>query len=137
MKPAMLMPAGALDRKPKHGQPCNSCGLCCQAMLCPLAQHLFQRDPAPGPCPALLRKGDGTSGCGVAADPSHYAPFKTALHGLETMRAFALLLIGANTGCDARFNGEPADQAFYAELLRNDRRQRGRVARAGKAWGVP
>lgn len=107
MKPVFAAPREMLDRKPPHGQACNRCGLCCVATLCDVAQHVFKREALPGPCPALRRNDDGvTHRCGLieACGPA------------VEMKAAVELLIGSGQGCDARFNGEPADQAFYKRL---------------------
>lgn len=37
--------------KPKPGETCNGCGLCCAVTLCPLGRLRFRRTQ--GPCPAL------------------------------------------------------------------------------------
>ena len=132
-KPTMIAPAGTLAKKPPHGQPCNRCGLCCVATLCPLGEHLFKRHL--GPCPALV-EGE-QSGCGVILDPAKYAPALTFVHGRKAMSDAAALLNGAGTGCDARFNGEPADEKFYAKLLEDDRKNRRRFVAARRLWGGP
>lgn len=89
--------------KPAYGQPCNSCGLCCENELCPLAQFVFPR--AQAPCPALESDGDRRV-CGLVANPVRYAPVRTSVNGADSMRAAGLLGIGAGIGCDARLFGE-------------------------------
>lgn len=111
----------ALARKPRYGTPCNSCGLCCMATLCKLAITVFGERP--GPCPALMENDDGVSHrCGFVSESS--APYREA----------ALFLIGAGDGCDARFNGEPRDEAFAARLDRRDEANAGRIAAALAMW---
>lgn len=74
--PLLPAPRSMVERKPKHGQPCNNCGLCCFISLCPLAQRVFLRAepvkgrPVRGPCPALLIADDKTSRCGLVLAPS-------------------------------------------------------------------
>lgn len=131
LKPAMLMPKGALDGKPAHGQPCNNCGLCCMATLCPLGRRLFKREL--GPCPALLKNGGG---CGVVANPAVHAPVPTMIHGADAMRSAARHLIGANMGCDARFNGEPVNLGFYGAVARYDAAHRTETRTAKRLWGI-
>ena len=132
-KPAFFAPAGVLDLKPRHGQPCNNCGMCCVATLCPLARRLFGREL--GPCPALL--GDfGSSKCGVVADPAQYDPGGAMLLGQRTAAAAAAFLIGTGTGCDVRFNGEPPDKSFYARLRVWDRMHEQELKRARKLWAM-
>jgi hypothetical protein len=57
-----LAPKGQLEKKPPHGDPCTSCGLCCMATLCPLGRKVFGREI--GPCPALIWD-EGKSSCGL------------------------------------------------------------------------
>jgi hypothetical protein len=134
MKHGFLAAKGTLDKKPPHGAPCNRCGLCCVATLCPLARHVFGREV--GPCPALLDFETGASRCGLVEEPMKHAIAVTLRSGVEATSAAARHLIGSGTGCDARFNGEPINEAFYAELREHDRRTRKETARAGKIWGV-
>ena len=104
----------ALERKPPHGAPCNRCGYCCKAIICPFGAVLFKRQH--GPCPALVENEAGLA-CGVVAHPMNYARVRTLTHGVEEMRRAALLLIGAGDGCDAVANGEPANEAFRQKLV--------------------
>lgn len=139
MKPAILAPKGARERKPRHGQPCNRCGLCCMATLCPLAAQVFGREI--GPCPALEPMTVFPSGvteyrCGLTADPMRWRMKAALLHGVKAMREAAAHLIGAGTGCDARFDGEAPDQSFYDRLNEHDRRTRAQTAAAKRLWSV-
>lgn len=142
MKPGFLAPSGTLDKKPPHGQPCNRCGLCCVATLCDLASHVFRGQKLPvgghvrGPCPALLYDGEGLSVCGLVADPMRFAMRVTLAHGTKAASDAAKFLIGSGTGCDARVNGEKADESFYAALVEWDRKNKGAVRTAKKIWGV-
>lgn len=113
---------GSLDNKPPHGAPCNRCGLCCMATLCPLAAHVFG-DDRPGPCPALVKADDGFA-CGLTK------------HGTAKGREAATVLIGAGIGCDARFNDEPPDAEFYIRLQEWDRENEARVRSAKATWGM-
>lgn len=133
MRPGFVATKGLLERKPRHGQPCNRCGICCIGTPCSLAQHVFQRG-ADGPCPAL--QWDGTdSVCGLVKEPARYAIAAYLRGGWETAEA-AKVLIGSATGCDCRVNGEPGDESFY-EFLRNwDAEHREQVRRAKKIWGI-
>lgn len=131
MKPAFFGPASLLEKKPPHGQPCTSCGLCCVATLCPLARHVFGGEL--GPCPALEWEGED-SRCGLVVHPMVYSMSVTLNHGVAAASEAALMLIGSGTGCDARFNGEPADHAFYGALRDHDRRNASRINRARRVW---
>ena len=75
-------------------------------------------------------------GCGLVAAPDRYRVGAAVVHGVEKMRKAAMTLIGASTGCDARFNGEPANQKFYEELREIDRRSRSEVKAAKTLWRI-
>jgi hypothetical protein len=132
VKPVALVPREQLQRKPPHGDPCNRCGLCCLATLCPLGQRVFKQQS--GPCPALTFDEAKQAHCGMAEEPQKFAPVTCFAHGLKAAREAALLLIGSGCGCDARFNGEPARQSFYAELLEWDHANRAAIRKAKRIW---
>lgn len=131
--PGFYAPKALLDKKPAHGAPCNRCGLCCVATVCPLGRHVLNQ--AAGPCPALQQDAEGAS-CGLVADPMRFARQRTLTHGVEAMRQAAVVLIGSGTGCDARFNGEWKDDSFYSKLTEWDRVMRSQVRRARVLWGL-
>lgn len=135
MSLAAIVPRDIVDRKPKHGQACNRCGACCIASLCPLAQHVFQRG-VPGPCPALSFDDSKQAICGLVAEPMKHARLVALRAGVQPASEAAALLIGSGTGCDARINGEPHDEAFYNSLLEWDRRTKSQTRRAKKIWSV-
>lgn len=119
--------------KPPHGAPCNRCGLCCKAIICPFGAVLFKRQH--GPCPALEETATGFA-CGVVAHPMEYARTRTLIHGAEKMRQGALLLIGAGDGCDMVVDGEPANEAFRKKMVEAAKAARAELKRARKLWGV-
>lgn len=121
MKPVFVAPKRLLDKKPPHGSPCNGCGLCCMAMLCDLAMHVFAL-PQLGRCPALVQTSEDTFACGLT------------LIGTAEKRKAALTLIGSGDGCDARFNGEPRNEEFYKTLDAKDDSSEMRKAR--EIWGM-
>lgn len=55
--------------KPKFGDKCNGCGLCCAAELCEVAEDTFPG--AVAPCPALEWE-DGRAWCGMIQHPSRH-----------------------------------------------------------------
>lgn len=132
VKPTFIAPKGSLDRKPPHGQPCNRCGLCCMATLCPLGHHVFHRQI--GPCPALEHDADGLSACGLVAHPAKYSVLAAIKYGSKVAGEAAALLIGAGVGCDARFNGET--RSIYSRFREYDTRNKARLRRAKKLWGL-
>lgn len=141
-KPALLVPSRVAAQKPPHGAPCNQCGLCCKATLCPLAAHVFKGRSIPqgghiaGPCPALFYEGE-QSRCGLVAKPAAHAPMRLIIeHSAEALGRAASWLIGSGTGCDARIDGEPASDAFYKLLSAWDYEHRREVRWAKKIWDI-
>ena len=133
MGPLFAVPRRLMQKKPPHGQPCTRCGVCCIASVCPVGAAVISQTA--GPCPVLRFDGDESS-CGLVAEPMKYRPVATVAFGREAMAEAARHLIGSATGCDARFNGEPADDAFYAALDEHDRKTAAQTRRARAMWGV-
>lgn len=122
-------------KKPSHGSPCNNCGECCRAELCPLGVSVFRT--VAGPCPALeTRADDGQSACGLVAHPATYMPVRAHVYGKRAMSDAALILVGAGIGCDAQLESEPANEPFRAMLRRKRDSMRLAVGRACAVWGV-
>ena len=84
--------------KPRFGDPCNGCGLCCAAEPCGLARE-FIGAGEDGPCPAMEFEA-GRFWCGLVRHASRYMdlPNDWADPMLGEMFATAL---GAGRGCDA------------------------------------
>lgn len=132
----VAVPRQMVERKPPHGSPCNRCGACCYASLCPLGKKVFRQEI--GPCPALLwAPGHPEAACGLVNEPQNYYPLAVLrAGGVEEARQAAALLVGSGTGCDARINGEPKNEAFYLQLRIWDRKNAAAVKAARKTWGV-
>ena len=129
------VPRSMAERKPPHGTPCNRCGACCYATLCPLGQKVFRREI--GPCPALVwSPGNPEAACGLVIEPAKHYPLAALRAGTEQASRDAALLVGSGTGCDARINGEPKDEEFYLALRIWDRKNAAAVRAARKTWGV-
>lgn len=60
-------------RKPREGDPCNGCGLCCMATPCALGDRYVPGAVEGSPCPALAWAG-GRSYCGLVIDPVRNSP---------------------------------------------------------------
>lgn len=87
-----------LPPKPRWGQPCNGCGLCCILEQCPISLATF------GPeliCPALTMR-PGSSGCGLVETPGAFFNDDMA----DELGAFIALILGVGTGCDASHTEE-------------------------------
>ena len=117
-----LVPRGMLEKKPRHGEACNRCGLCCHAQLCNVAQAIHGRRQ--GPCPELKWDDDG-SRCGLID--------RTA--GDE--REDAKLLINAGAGCDMILRGEERNRAYTAQLDAQDLKNFGRLEAARRRFDIP
>lgn len=98
--------------KPAHGAPCNACGYCCKAVICPLGAHIFERER--GPCPAIVEI-DGRSECGLAYDPARFVRPRSIAHQ-KALGEGAAILIGSGVGCDALLDGEKPDPALYERM---------------------
>ncbi len=122
MKPIALVPRSVMERKPPHGSLCTRCGACCLAVKCSLGKRLFGDEP--GSCPAVWSNGDDTFSCLVV----------TGSHG--HMHEAAKLITGTGIGCDARFNGEPADIDFYKRIAEWEKENATSLAYARRLWAI-
>lgn len=89
--------------KPKVGDKCNGCGLCCQIEVCSAGSYIQKLvsnygDRVDGPCPALTKRNDGTFACGIVLNPKKY--IKNRPYTEAVLSKNFSLLIGANTVCD-------------------------------------
>lgn len=120
--------------KPGHGEPCNGCGICCHASLCPLALAVFG-GPENRKCPAIEKDGDGYA-CGMVKNPASYKRVRALEVGVAAMRDAAVMLIGSQLGCDCRLEGEEENPAFILRLRQQFYERRARVSAALRTWGV-
>jgi hypothetical protein len=121
MSIAAFVPRGMLEKKPRHGEACNRCGLCCYAQLCDVAQVIHGRQH--GPCPELKWDADG-SRCGLI----------DRTDGL--MREDAKLLINTGAGCDMKLRDEPRNHAYTAQRDTFDRKNRERLDAARRRFNL-
>lgn len=91
-----------LPDKPRYGEPCNGCGMCCIAVQCVVSTALFGEREI---CPALTQAGRSLV-CGLMIDTAAYVPDTTQWGGKTLTEVFALM-IGSGIGCDAQADGEP------------------------------
>lgn len=125
---------GALERKPRYGDPCTGCGICCIMTLCPLAQAIYRYKE--GPCPALEWV-DGKSACGMVTHPERHASTLALIAvGRAELSATAKFVIGAGDGCDCHLVNEPPRSAeVVARWTEQASRDRARTKRAWNTWG--
>lgn len=102
-----------LPEKPRYGEPCNGCGMCCIAIQCPVSTALFGPQTV---CPALEQAGSALA-CGLMINTANYVSDLPAWGGKALTEAFALM-IGSGLGCDgADENDTPEQQAAFRPLL--------------------
>lgn len=89
--------------KPKIGEPCNGCGLCCHIQICNTGAFLLKKvkylgeKTIKGKCPALLSNDDGSFSCGLIKTPSRFIRSK---YRPEVISKTVAQLVGSGTGCD-------------------------------------
>jgi len=114
MPQIVTLPEHAPD-KPALGAPCNGCGLCCAAELCPLGRVVFGKSR--GPCPALVwRAAERRHHCGLVAAPRTHLP-RLPRFLAPIFTRLARRWIAAGIGCDSDVSAEavPAKPAAAAE----------------------
>lgn len=89
--------------KPKIGEPCNRCGLCCSLTTCADGAYVLKLveeygDPVTGPCPALVKNKNGTFSCGIVLKPKKY--LKKSKHTKDVLSKNFALLIRIGQRCD-------------------------------------
>ncbi|MDR1553357.1 MAG: hypothetical protein LBS69_07845 [Prevotellaceae bacterium] len=94
--------------KPKIGEPCNGCGICCLTQVCRNGAYLLKLvnelgEFVSGRCPALVQR-DGRFFCDIILNPKKY--IKQSKYPAAVLSRNFGILTGAGTGCD--------------ELLEND-----------------
>lgn len=105
MKSATITLQRDAPAKPRLAEPCNGCGVCCAARLCPAALLLLK--PRHAPCPALEWQPEPQRRyvCGLLRQPRHYLgwlprwleqPLRRRLHRS----------IAAGQGCDCTIEVE-------------------------------
>lgn len=87
--------------KPKVGEPCNGCGICCRITICIHGTYWLGLgkfgERAAGPCPASTLQ-DSRFQCGLVLFPKKYInlPFEAS-----KLREAVKILVGAGRGCDS------------------------------------
>jgi hypothetical protein len=86
-----MIPLTTAPEKPPWGEPCNGCGYCCAAELCPVGRAVHGEDH-PAPCPSMKFR-DGRFWCEAVTVAESISPE----HG-----AFIRFRLGIGVGCDSR-----------------------------------
>lgn len=109
--------------KPKIGEPCNGCGLCCQLFICHTGAFLLGKTKymgekrIAGPCPALTKNTDGSFGCGIVLNPTKW--IGKSKYRPEVISRNMIQCIGAGTGCDEIGNdeGDPVEEEKLKQMI--------------------
>jgi hypothetical protein len=90
--------------KPKVGDPCNGCGVCCAMETCPVGRVVFMRKR--GPCPALQWEPAQTRYiCGLVEAPGDYLRWLPDSWRRAVGRLVARsIAAGRGCDCDAEVN---------------------------------
>lgn len=92
--------------KPLPGAPCNGCGVCCAAQLCPAAQLFFFRQCNEPPCPALTWQPEAQRYvCGLLLQPRRHILWLPRWLERPLQRVL-YRSIAAGKGCDCSFEVE-------------------------------
>ena len=113
--------------KPKIGEPCNGCGICCKIQVCmngAFVQGLVRElgETVKGECPALVKNNDNTYSCGVIINPNKY--IKHSKYPASVLSKNFAQLVGAGTGCDELGDNPTIDEEEkldkVIEVIHND-----------------
>ncbi len=119
--------------KPPHGAPCNFCGQCCLSGTCKTGQKFFGIDKATR-CPALAFSEHGIASCGLMENPQKFVPELVKVHGARRMGEAMRVIMASGTGCDARFEGEPRNEAFDRRMDLREKTLRRKINAAYRMW---
>ena len=98
-------------KKPKEGEPCNGCGVCCAAILCPSARVRFLKQN--GPCAFLQwNENQRRYACALISRPFLIFPQKLRRvlwifpkkfrrFFYRKLRAFFISTLAISKGCDS------------------------------------
>lgn len=85
--------------KPREGEPCNGCGVCCALERCPMARLLLPHGGGRA-CAALeWHSGERRYRCGLVLRPAHYIRWLPRRWEVRAGRWIAVR-IAAGTACD-------------------------------------
>lgn len=85
--------------KPRKGDPCNGCGMCCTVQPCMLAAEFL--NCTEGPCVALESE-DGRTYCGMVRRPIHYLLRQDAPPSATgALQSHLASVLGLGHGCDS------------------------------------
>jgi hypothetical protein len=93
----LLQYPNTAPEKPRWGDPCNGCGLCCASETCRIARQFMGAMVAP--CPAMEFEG-GRFWCGLVRTPHKYLA-ETHPWIDDSIRSSFMLVLGVGRGCDS------------------------------------
>lgn len=100
-------------KKPKIGEPCNGCGICCMTQTCRSGTYVLGLvdefgEYAEGRCPALVQRPDKTYACGIILTPNKY--IKNKQYTAKDKAHHFARLIGAGNGCDELLPNDTSEE---------------------------
>lgn len=126
--------------KPKIGEPCNGCGLCCLSQPCKNGAYILGLvknlgdDTYPGKCPAIIQKHSGEYLCGIILNPNKY--IKNSKYPAKIKSKYFAILIGSGIGCDELYPDDNDDEITnlqnIMEKMKNNPQWIGSVQKAMK-----
>ena len=106
--------------KPKIGEPCNNCGICCMSQVCGngsfvmgLVDELGKR--ADGRCPALIEADKGKYMCDIVRNPTKY--IKHSKYPASVLSRNFAHLIGSGIGCDELLDDDSESEEWKLDEL--------------------
>lgn len=99
--------------KPKIGQPCNGCGICCMKQVCRNGAYVLGLvgvfgETTHGPCPAIKKTPSGGVVCDIVLNPKKY--IKGGGYTAAALSRNFATLIGAGTGCDELLDDDTQEE---------------------------
>lgn len=126
--------------KPKIGQPCNGCGICCRLQVCRNGAYILGLvkelgDTVPGPCPALWKNTDGSFSCGIVKQPKRF--IRGSKYRDEVLGREFSILIGSGIGCDEiGYDEDPEEARKLDELYESTIADSEKMQRMEKAMKI-
>lgn len=108
--------------KPKIGEKCNGCGICCRNQVCMNGAYVLKLVDTLGetvkrPCPAIVENKDGSISCGIILNPNKY--IKNSKYPAKVLSSNFAFLVGAGSGCDEILTNDTEEEEHKLEEIIN------------------
>ncbi|MHA3046487.1 hypothetical protein JSO59_003860 [Riemerella anatipestifer] len=125
--------------KPKIGEPCNGCGICCHIQLCNTGAFLLKKSKTfggkivKGKCPALLSEEDGTFSCGLIKKPKLFIRSK---YNSNVISRTVATLVGVGSGCDeiGEVSEDVMEEIALQKMIENKKNDRDWISKVQEAY---